>query len=137
MDRKCQPEGLKVSAVSDVSLARDWAEILEDRTARRSGVSIKQARPIVARKIGVPEGKLYSLRRNRLKDIARHILVQLGEGVIRELEAELHRVEHDLQTLKQIGARPDSGETLSLLASRQKIREALGLADVAPDDGVT
>ena len=127
MDEKRQPEGLKVTPASDIALARTWAETLEDRAARRAGVSVEDARPIVARKTGVPEGKLYSLRRNRLKDIARHILVRLGEGVIRELEAELRQVEHDLQICRQIGARPDSGEALSLLSSRQKIREALGL----------
>ena len=127
MDEICQREGQKVSAVSDLNLARDWAEILEAREARRSGVSLDDARPIVARKTGIPEGKLYSLRRNRLKDIARHILLRLGEGVLRELQAELRHVEHDLQILRQIGADPSGGEVLSLLASRQKIREALGL----------
>lgn len=127
MGEKCHREGQKVSAVSDVNLARDWAEILEAREARRAGVSIDDARPIVSRKTGVPEGKLYSLRRNRLKDIARHILLRLGEGVLHELQAELRHVEHDLQILRQIGADPSGGEVLSLLASRSKIREALGL----------
>lgn len=127
MDENCQPASQKVSAVEDVRLARTWADILEEREARRAGVSIDDARPIVARKTGVPEGKLYSLRRNRLKDIARHILLRLGEGVMRELQAELRHVEHDLQILRQIGADPSGGEVLSLLASRQKIREALGL----------
>lgn len=129
MDEICQPESRKVSAASDVNLAREWADILEAREARRSGVSLDDARPIVSRKTGIPEGKLYSLRRNRLKDIARHILLRLGEGVMRELQAELRHVEHDLQILRQIGADPSGGEVHSLLASRQKIREALGLTE--------
>jgi len=116
-----------VTPADDIALARNWADILEEREARRSGVSLDDARSAVARKTGVPEGKLYSLRRNRLKDIARHILLRLGEGVMRELQAELRHVEHDLQILRQIGADPSGGEVLSLLASRAKIREALGL----------
>jgi len=127
VDKNCQSESRKVTPAQDVALARDWADILEEKEARRAGVSIDDARPIVARKTGVPEGKLYSLRRNRLKDVARHILLRLGEGVLRELQAELRHVEHDLQILRQIGADPSGGEVLSLLASRQKIREALGL----------
>lgn len=138
MDEKCHPERQKVSAVRDVSLAADWAGFLEQRVADRDGLSLADARPIVARRTGVPQGKLYSLRRKRLKDIANHILVQLGEGVKRELEAELRQVEHDLQICRQIGERPDSGEVLSLLASRQKIKKALGHSlPVAPDDGAT
>ena len=125
MSRDCHSEG---QSVTDAAIARDWAEILEEREARRAGVSRAEARPIVARKTGVPEGKLYSLRRNRLKDFPRYLLQRLGQSVIRELEAELRQVEHDLQTLTQIGAHPDSGETLSLLSSRRKIREALGLS---------
>lgn len=35
----------------------------------------------------------------------------------------------------QIGTHADSGEVLSLVASRQKIRSALGLTPVSPDEG--
>lgn len=134
MDRSRQPEGHKVTAASDVALAGEWAELLEERAAKTRGVSLEDARSIVARDTGVPTGKLYSLRRRRLKDIGRSILTRLGEGVIRELQTELRRVEHELHVRTQIGARPDSGETLSLLANRQKIREALGLPP-APEQG--
>ena len=132
MDRNRPPEG---QSVSDVSLARDWASILEEKEARRLHLSRSEARTVVARKTGVPEGKLYSLRRNRIKDIGRTFLNRLGAGVIRELQQELARVEHDLQIINQIGVGVDNGETLSLLASRQKIREALGLVSDLPDGG--
>lgn len=127
MDRKYPPEGHKVTPANDVALASDWADILERQEARRSGVSLESARQIVSRKTGVPAGKLYSLRRNRLKSIARHILNSLGERVIAELQSELRHIEHDYQTAIQIGADPRSGEVQTLLASRAKIRDALGL----------
>src|SRR5689334_7135261 len=108
MDTKCPPECQKMP--SDVTLAQDWADILETRESKRTGMTLSEVRPIVARRTGVPEGKLYSLRRGRLKDIANRWLIKLGEGVVEALQSELRHVEHELQTLRQIGVRPDSGE---------------------------
>ena len=133
MDNIRHPEGQDVSAQSDVAIAEDWVEILETVEARRLGVTRAEARPKVARSIGVPEGKLYSLARRRLKDISNRMLRRIGDGLVRELQAELARVEHDLQIRTQIGDRPDSGEALSLASRREKIREALGIA--ASDGG--
>jgi len=56
-------------------------------------------------------------------------LRRLGRGVIDALQAELRAVEHELAILTQIGAHPDSGEVLSALASREKIRAALNLPE--------
>ena len=121
------PEGLKVPAENDVSIAEDWAEMLELAEARRAGISRAEARPIVARKIGVPEGKLYSLSRHRLKDISHGQFKKLGLGIIQDLQGDLARVEHELHIATQIGTRLDSGEVFELEARRQKIREALEL----------
>ena len=123
------------SVPSDVTMARVWAETLEDREAKRSGLPVASARLIVARKTGVPEGKLYSLRRNRLKSIGSEFLNRLGSRLIAELQHELAQVEHELQTYRAIGAHPDSGEVLSALASREKIRAALGLAVPSSAEG--
>ncbi len=122
-----------MSAAYDVAVARTWAEILEDREAQRSGLSVEEARPIVARRTGVPAGRLYSLRRGRLKEVGRYIIDRLGAVLIAELQADLRRIEHDYHTLVQTGADLGGGEASSLLARRQKIREALGLD--APPEG--
>lgn len=114
-------------SVADVSLARTWAEALEDREAKRQGRSVSEVRNDVARKIGVPAGKLYSLRRNRLKDVSNRILTALGQALRNELQTELLRVEHDLQITTQIGEERYSGEVQTLLARREKIRAALDL----------
>lgn len=135
MVEKCHEGCQTVTAANDVSVAQDWAEILELREKRRTGLPREAVRPIVARKTGVPEGKLYSLARGRLKDVSRGVLVRLGEGVLRELQDHLRRVEHDLQTLYQIGASPADGEVQKTLASRAKILEALGLDAPASKHG--
>ena len=113
--------------MSDVEIAAGWAAALEEREAKRAGVSLRQAREVVARKTGVPSGKLYSLRRGRLKDIARRFVERLGDAVRGELELELRRVEHELQTYRQIGLGAGESEMQSALASRARIRAALGL----------
>ena len=133
MDRNRPPEGQSVTPATDVTLARNWAAILEEREARRGGVSRTDARKVVARKAGVTPGKLYSLARNRLKEVSNATLRGIGGALVRDLQNELARVEHDLAIHTQIGVGIDNGETLSLLASREKIRAALGLS--APDQG--
>lgn len=110
MGRICQPECQEVSAACDVALARTWAEALEDREARRAGLTVDEARAIVARKTGVPEGRLYSLRRGRLKEVGRYIIDRLGAVLIAELQADLRRIEHDYHTLVQTGAPSPDGE---------------------------
>jgi hypothetical protein len=115
----------------DVALAEDWTEALERLISRREHVPRSEARTIAARKAGVPAGKLYSLARGRLKDVSNSVLRGLGGALIRELQQELARVEHDLAIHTQIGDRADSGEVLTLASRREKIREALGLD--APD----
>lgn len=121
------PECQSEPPMSDVEIAAGWAAALEEREAKRAGVSLRQAREVVARKTGVPSGKLYSLRRGRLKDIARRFVERLGDAVRGELELELRRVEHELQTYRQIGLGAGESEMQSALASRARIRAALGL----------
>jgi hypothetical protein len=117
----------------DVALAEEWTEALERLISRREHVPRSKARTIAARKAGVPDGKLYSLARGRLKDVSNSVLRGIGGALIRELQQELARVEHDLAIHTQIGTHVDSGEVLTLAGRRTKILEALGLD--APDQG--
>ena len=120
---------------SDAAVAEDWTEALERLVAKREGVSRTEARPIVARRAGVPTGKLYSLARGRLKDVSNSVLKGIGGALIRELQYELARIEHDYQVHTQIGGRRDDGEAIALAKDRQKILEALGLTSDASDGG--
>lgn len=130
MDDNRQENGRNMR--SDAAVAEDWTEALERLVARREGLSREAARPIVARRAGVPTGKLYSLARGRLKDVSNSVLRGIGGALIRELQHELARIEHDYQIHTQIGGRPDDGEAIALAKDRAKILAALGLSD-APD----
>lgn len=116
-----------MSAVANVEDARQFARRLEDREAARSGATLHFVRPVVARRIGVSPGTLENLRRGRLKDVRKSIFDSLKAGVIREIEAEMRRCEHELQILRQTGADPRSDEIAEVEAGLAKAREALGI----------
>lgn len=121
-----------MSAVESVREARDWAELLEKNEARRTGLSRAEVRPIVARKSGVPESKLYSLWRGRLKDTGSW-KDRLKAAVVRELQGELARLHHEHALIAQTGLDPRSDEAAAVAQDIQAVRFALGLS--AASDG--
>lgn len=114
-------------AAAYLERARDWTKTLEDREAARSGISLREVRPKVARQIGVSPGTLENVRNGRLKAIAVHIYDRLRGAVIRELEAEIVRLEHELQILRTTGLDARDDEVAAVVASLAKAREALGV----------
>ena len=77
---------------------------LEEREAKSLGVTVAEARPIVARKAGVAPGTLENLRRNRLKDVRDRIANRLRLAAIRALQADIERRTHELETLRRLAA---------------------------------
>ncbi len=116
-----------MSSVAYLDRARDWSKTLEDREAARSGASLREARPVVARQAGVSPGTLENLRNGRLKSIAVHIYERLRGAVIRELEAEVRHLEHELTILRATGLDPRDDEMAQVVADLAKARQALGL----------
>jgi hypothetical protein len=125
------PEGTKLTtalhSTAYVENAQSWARTLEDREAARAGVRLHDAREAVARRVIVPTGTLENLRKGRLKAIAVHVYDRLRSGLIRELEAEVRHLEHELQILRATGADPRENEIAAVVASLQHARQALGL----------
>ncbi len=115
-----------MTAVESVREAREWAELLELNEVRRTGLTRADARSIVARKVGVPASKLYSLWRNRLKDTGSW-KDRLRAAVVRELQSELARLSHEQALIAQTGVDPRSNETAANLADIASVRIALGL----------
>ncbi len=118
---------MSASAIAYVGRARRWAETLEDREAKRSSLNVEEARPIVARRVGVMPGTLENLRKGRLKSIATHVYESIRASVIRELLAEKARIDHELQIALQTGVDPASPEMAEILADQALVRKALGL----------
>lgn len=116
-----------MSSTAYLDRARGWTKLLEDKEAERTGVRLTEARPAVSRRIGVPPGTLENLRNGRLKAIAVHWYDRLRAGVVKELEAEVRHLEHELQILRTTGVDPREDEVAAVVADLAKVRQALGL----------
>lgn len=118
-----------MNSAAYVDTAEGWAKRLEDREAARSGTTVAEARRVIATRTTVAPGTLENLRKGRLKAIAAHVYERLRASVIKELEAEVRALEHELQLLRATGADPRHGEIDAVVASLASVRKALGLED--------
>jgi hypothetical protein len=99
-------------------------ERFEDREANRRGLSLLDVRPIIARVIGVSPGTLTNLKRKRLKR-SEHLKDAITSAFIRSLEAEIAHISHEIELLRQGGARPDSDEVLEAETLLRKAKELI------------
>ena len=116
-----------MTSTAFVDRARGWTRVLEDREATRNGLTLKEARPRVARRAGVASGTLENLRNGRLKAVAVHVYERLRLAVERELVAEMAALEHELQILRQSDVDPRAAEVEAVVSHLTAARQALGL----------
>lgn len=92
---------------SEMQCAVTMARTLERRERQRVS-SLALARQGLANKLKVGVGTFENLVRGRVKRIDAAIRDRLHALLCRELETEIARLTHELDTLRQTGARPDS-----------------------------
>ncbi len=101
-------------------------ERFEDREATRRGLSLLDVRPIIARVLGVSPGTLTNLKRKRLKR-SEYLKDAITSAFIRSLEAEVARITHEIELLRQGGSRADSDEIMEaerlLARAKELIRQ--------------
>lgn len=109
--------------------AQRWATILEKTEAVRRGGSISEARPIVARRLGVAPGALERLRKGRVKGVRTWLYQRMRALVIEELHAEIRRQEHELFLAMQSGVGPGESAIIavqtSIAANKKILREGI------------
>lgn len=125
MERTRRSPSVNVEAYLDQ--AHDWTCLLEDKEARRAGLTVNEARPLVADRIKVPAGTLKNIRKRRLKAIAVHWYERLRAGVVKELHEELRQLTHEVHLLTSTGVHPASGEMAEVQKDLARVRKALGL----------
>lgn len=113
------------SAIAEAAEARNLANILVKQETRRIG-DRERARASVARAIGTVPGTIENLQRGRLKRISGWLRDALRARVVRELEAEVARLQHEIATLAQTGVDPRSNETAAVNADLSAILTVLG-----------
>jgi transcriptional regulator with XRE-family HTH domain len=126
-----RPEKLDMKSMSVTEVderTAHWTDMLEMIERRRSGMTKVAAREAIARRIGVAPGTLENLERGRSKGIRAWIAERVRVAVIRELEREISRLQHDLEIARQSGARLDSPQVQqafsALDAARTLIKQA-------------
>jgi len=97
-----------MSSVAVDTVARDWTRRLERAEASRTGLPIEDARKRVARRLGVLPGTLENIGKGRIKGIRNWVAQKIRQAVIREIEAEIARLQHELEMARRCGTRLDS-----------------------------
>jgi hypothetical protein len=113
------------NGIAEAAEAHNYVRILIDREADRVRCRVR-ARQNVARAIGVPPGTIENIQRNRLKTIAGWVLSSLRARVIRELEVEIARLQHELAVLHQTGVDPRDNEMAAVRADIATVEAILG-----------
>lgn len=135
MEQRVSRGATILSAVAYVENARRWGRLLEEDEAARSGLErVEDARPIVARKVGVFPGTLKRLRNNSLKSISAYAYDRLNKAAAQAIERKLVCLQHELDLTRQQGLDARSDDyvaTLETLVARAK--KDLGLD--APEQG--
>lgn len=115
-----------MNALAEATEAQSLAKMLVKAESRRTGDDLAAAQRNVARAVGVAPGTLENLMRARLKRVSGWLRDALRARLIRELESELMRLQHELAVLKQTGADPRSDEAIANRAHMATVLEALG-----------
>jgi hypothetical protein len=113
------------NALAEATEARNLANVLVDQEARRTG-DRRRARTNVARSLGTSPGTIENLQRNRLKRIAGWLRDALRARVIRELEAEIVRLQHEIAVLHQTGSDPRGDQMAAARADLSAVLTVLG-----------
>lgn len=92
-----------MNAIADVTVANRLAKTLEDAEARRLGLRLKDARVIVARRLGVPPSTLEHIRRLRAKIIPNWLMARIRAEFVAVLQHEIIRLEHEIHLARQAG----------------------------------
>lgn len=99
-------QGVSMNAMADITTVHRLARKLEDSEAKRRGVRLREARPHVARRLGVSPGTLENIRRLRTKVVPNWVMARVRAAFVAELQAEIQRLEHEVAIHLQIGSDP-------------------------------
>lgn len=113
------------NALAEATEAQSLANILVKREFRRVR-DMPRARLNIARSLGIAPGTIENLQRNRLKRISGWLRDALRARVIRELEVEVTRLQHEIAVLRQTGVDPRSNEMAAVRADLSAVLNVLG-----------
>lgn len=108
-----------------MSTAVATAQQLEKRERARAP-SVKLARQRLADKLRVGAGTIENLVRGRVKRVDAELKRRLDALLVRELEAEIARLAHELEMARQRGSHPACEHVFEIEAYLAKARALMG-----------
>lgn len=110
---------------TDEDFAAYWVKRLEKQEAARTGRTVTDVRPIIARRVGIAPGTLENLRRGRIKAIKKNVYEWLLAAADRQLRAEIALLEHERTVLATKTSRSDRRDLRQVDAHVAAARAAL------------
>ena len=114
--------------MSDAAAYQRAVTWIEDDAARRYGLPVKLARPIVAREIGVAPGTLENVRKGRTKGLRGWIERKIDAALTRALERQIAGLNHELEMAKARGVAADCRAIAPIVAARDGLEALLAEA---------
>ena len=114
--------------IATVQTAARMSRALEDKAKDQHGLDLIGARAMISRETKVSANTLANLRRDppRLGEVAAAWVTQRLAGfMIRTLEAEIARAEHDLAIYSRLAFRHDADEILAAEMEVEKLRNTV------------
>lgn len=96
-------------------------DFMEREVSHRRAIPLKQARPIIAREIGVAPGTIENIIRGRLKGLKGEVERAIDAALVRLLERQRRGIAHELELAAARLERGDSG----VVARAEAARDAL------------
>jgi hypothetical protein len=114
------------TAVADLQNARSDALRLIEIEASRTGMPADLARDRIAGREGIGTGTVRNIVKGRVKAVAGWVRDRLRAAVIRELQNEILRLEHELQMARLGADRPSDDEVAAAAAALATAKRFLG-----------
>jgi arginyl-tRNA synthetase len=98
---------------------------LEEIRAARSQTSRKNARKAIARETQIAPGTLENIKNMRTKGVRMWVAQKLRDVLLRELQREMARLQHEYQILVASGSSHRDSEMEQVVADLARARKAL------------
>lgn len=105
--------------------ARTWLRMAEEAKARSAGLSVQQARKPLSRDLGVTPSRVERISKGRFKSVPAWLYERIRASMIRALQEEMARLEHELAVARLCSLAPDEDEVFAAKAAVKAARSLI------------